>query len=291
MLRRCVLMLTLGAATTVVSGCGAKEAEVVKGAFEKDISSATISMTLNAQSSQGGTKVALQGPYKSNGEGKLPSADLAVKIEGAAPRPLEGRLISSGTNAFVEYGGETYEIGEKTVAEMQRSGSADQPTPEDVKSLMGQMQDWFPESDTQEEADLDGEPVTRVTGQLDISAALKDLKSLAERQGLSSAEGLKDLSNGDIKRIERMFSDPKFTVDVGRDDGKLRRIVATMKMDTGADAGTMEFELRFKDVDKPVQIDAPATGSGKPIEELGRRLEEEFGGGGGATTPADEQIS
>ena len=46
--------------------------------------------------------------------------------------------------------------------------------------------------------------------------------------------------------------------------------------------------MRFKDVDKPVTIDAPATGSGKPIEELGKKLEQDFGG---ATGGADEQIS
>ena len=46
--------------------------------------------------------------------------------------------------------------------------------------------------------------------------------------------------------------------------------------------------MRFKDVDKPVQIDAPATGSGKPIEELGRKLEQDFGG---TTGSSEEQIS
>ena len=64
---------------------------------------------------------------------------------------------------------------------------------------MGTMQDWFPQSDAQEDADLEGEPVTRVTGKLDLSAALTDLKELAKKPGMSSAEGLKELSNGDIK--------------------------------------------------------------------------------------------
>ena len=85
-----------------------------------------------------------------------------------------------------------------------------------------------------------------------------------------------------------MFSDPRFTLDVGRDDGKLRRIVATMRMDAEGEKGAMEFSMTFKDVDKPVTIDAPATGSGKPIEELGKKLEQDFGG---ATGGADEQIS
>jgi hypothetical protein len=150
---------------------------------------------------------------------------------------------------------------------------------------MGTMQDWFPQSEAQEDADLDGEPVTRVTGKLDLSKALTDLKELASKPGMSGAEGLKELSNGDIKRIERMVSDPRFTIDVAKSDGKLRRIEASIKFDDRSDKGTVNFSLRLKDVDKPVQIDAPS--SGRPIEELGRKLEEEFGG----STASDTQIN
>jgi hypothetical protein len=78
-----------------------------------------------------------------------------------------------------------------------------------------------------------------------------------------------------------MVSDPHFTIDVGRSDGKLRRIVAGLKVDDGSDTGTLDFSIRIKDVDKPVTIDAPS--SGKPIEELAKKLEQEFGGG--ATNP------
>ena len=42
-----------------------------------------------------------------------------------------------------------------------------------------------------------------------------------------------------------------------------------MKIDDGSDK--IDFSIRFKDVDKPVTIDAPS--SGKPIEELGEKLE------------------
>jgi hypothetical protein len=269
-------------AAVALSGCGAREAEVVKGAFEQPIESANISLALSAQSSEGGMELTLAGPYKSNGEGELPSADLALKLQGAFPRTIEGRLISTGKNAFVEYGGETYEVGEENIAEVKKQGaSGDQLSTADVQKLMGTMQDWFPQSDTQEDADLDGEPVTRVTGKLDISKALTDLQELAKKPGVSGAEALKELSQGDIKRAERMLSDPRFTIDVGREDGKLRRIVAAMKFKEGSEAATLDFSLRFKDVDKPVTIEAPT--SAKPIEDLVTKLEQEFGGG--ATNP------
>jgi hypothetical protein len=267
-------------AAVALSGCGAREAEVVKGAFEQPIESANVSVALSANSGQGAMKLSLAGPYKSNGKDELPSADMALKVEGATPHAIEGRLISTGKNAFIEYGGETYEVGEEQIAELKKQGASGEPTqltPADIQKLMGTMQDWFPQSDTQEDADLDGEPVTRVTGKLDLSAALTDLKDLAKKPGISGAEALKELSNGDIRRMERMVSDPTFTIDVGRTDGKLRRIVAAMKIDDGA----IDFSIRFKDVDKPVTIDAPS--SGKPIEELGQKLQQEFGGG--ATNP------
>jgi hypothetical protein len=287
MFRSGVAILACGVGVAL-TGCGAQEAEVVKGAFEKDIKSANIELVLDVEATQGSMGLKLAGPYQSNGKDKLPTTDLAVQIRGATPNTISGRLISSDKNAFVEYGGETYEVGEQMIAQLQKSGQSEQLSSSDIRSLMGQMQDWFPSSDTQEDADLDGEPVTRVTGKLDLSAALTDLKDLAGRPGMSGAEGLKQLSDGDIKQVERMFSDPKFTVDVGRDDGKLRRIVATLKVDDGTDKGAMEFSMRFKDVDKPVQIDVPASGSGKPIEELGQKLEQDFGG---ATGGADEEIS
>jgi hypothetical protein len=273
-----------------LTGCGAEEAKVVTTAFEKDIKSANIEVAFKAQAGQQTTSVKLAGPYQSNGKDQLPSADLAVQIMGAAPGTINGRLISTGENAFVEYGGETYEVGEDVVSKLQQEGnSSGQLTPNDIKTMVGQMQDWFPQSDTQEDAELNGEPVTRVTGKLDLSAALTDLKELAKRPGMSGTEGLKELSGGDIKRIERMFSDPRFTLDVGRDDGKLRRIVATMSMNADGEKGAMEFSMTFKDVDKPVKIDAPATGSGKPIEELGKKIEQDFGGAAGGDSA--EQIS
>jgi hypothetical protein len=275
-------------AAIALSGCGAKEAAVVKGAFEQDIKSANIEMTMSVKSAQQTVNVSLAGPYQSNGKDKLPSADLALKVEGAAPKTIEGRLISTGDNAFVEYEGETYEVGKDKVAQLEQQGAAggtNQLSAADIRQLMGTMQDWFPESDTQENADLDGEPVTRVTGKLDLSKALTDLKGLASKPGMSGVEELKQLSGGDIKRIERMVSDPKFTIDVGKSDGKLRRIQASIKVDDKSDSGTLDFSLRFKDVDKPVTINAPS--SGKPIEELGQKLGEEFGSTGGA----DAQVS
>ena len=277
---RSVLVMLCGAAIAL-TGCGAKEAAVVKGAFEKDIKSANVDLSIGIKSQQETVNISLTGPYQSNGEGKLPSADLAFKVEGGA-QDFEGKLISTGKNAFVEYQGETYEVGEETIAQLQKQGQTEQLSTADLSKLMGTMSDWFPESDAQD-AELGGEPVDRVTGKLDLSRALKDLKAFAEKSGASGAEGLKQLSTGDINEIEDSVSDPKFTVDVAKSDGKLRRIEASMNVKDGSDSGSLTFALLLTDVDKPVTIDAPS--SGKPIDELLQKL---FGASGGS---GDAQIN
>ena len=38
------------------------------------------------------------------------------------PRPIEGRVISSGDDAFIEYGGETYQVGKDKIAQLGADG-------------------------------------------------------------------------------------------------------------------------------------------------------------------------
>jgi hypothetical protein len=264
-------------AAIALTGCGAKEAQVVKGAFEKDIKSANVDLSLGVKSQQGTMNLTVTGPYQSNGKDQLPSADLKFKVQ-APSQSFEGRIISTGKNAFVEYQGETYEVGEETIAQLQKQGQTQQLSPADLSQLMGTMSDWFPESKASD-AELGGEPVDRVTGELDVSKALKDLKAFAEKSG--GAKELEQLSTKDINEVDDAISDPKFTVDVAKSDGKLRRIEASMNVKDGSDSGSLTFALMLTDVDKPVTIDAPS--SGKPIQELFKKL--------GAGGNEDEQIS
>jgi len=270
--------------TLALSACGAEEASVVKTAFEKEISSAHVTVAFSATAPGSETSVTLAGPYQSNGKGDLPSFDWKLHLAGAAPRPIEAQILSTGDDAFVVYGGETYQVGRDKLAQLQLAGGGGFSSA-DMTKMMGRMQDWFPQSDAHSDAVLNHEPVTRITGRLDLSEALKDMKEMAREPGASSFEGLKQLSGADLREVEKMVSDPRFTVDVAQSDGKLRRIAARMTVDNGTEKSTIAFSLQLKDVDKPVRITAPS--SGRPIEELIQRLSQDFGGG----VPGETTIS
>src|SRR3954452_2954272 len=270
-----LLAVALGVGAVAISGCNAQEASVVKTAFAKDISSANVTIALSMSSKAGETSIGDSGPYRSHGRGKLPSVDWNLTVSGGpAPGPIEAELISTGGDAFVVYQGDTYQVGKDKIAQLGALGATN-PSGTDISKLLSQMGDWFPESDAQQNATLNGEAVTRFTGRLDLSEALKDMKSLAQQPGASGFEGLKQLSGGDLSQIAKSVSDPRFTVDIAKADGKLRRIAARAKVKDGSSAGTISFSLQLKDVDKPVNITAPA--SGKPIEQLLQRLQQEFG--------------
>ena len=90
MFRQGIAILACGVGVAL-TGCGAKEAEVVQSAFEKDIKSANIEVAIDVKATQGAVSIKLAGPYQSNGKDQLPSADLAVQVMGAAPGTINGR--------------------------------------------------------------------------------------------------------------------------------------------------------------------------------------------------------
>jgi hypothetical protein len=278
MFRTTIGALVAAVALVVGTGCGAEEAEVAKSAFSKPVDRATVALDLSVKAVGQDMGVSLQGPYSSNGKDKLPSVDWRVKVRGAGAPPLEARVISSATNAFVEYGGQTYEVGEDKVAQFtQQANSNQQHTPVDIAAFMRKAQSWFPDTDTHQDADLDGEKVTRVTGRMDVSKALQGLMDLAKQSSSADPDAAKALqATPDLAQVEKYVSDPRFTLDVAKSDGTLRRIAATMDLKGVPGGGTISLSLQLSDVGKPVTIQTPS--SGRPIEELGQALQQVFGG-------------
>jgi hypothetical protein len=249
-----------------VAGCGSQEASVLQAAFKHPIKSANVQMGLDITSSQGSAHFTLGGPFKSNGTGNLPSLDWRVNLA-FGPRSISGELISTGDDVFIKYGGQTYEAGRAAIGKLmsqakQRQGSLQAA---DISQLTRKMRSWFPKTSTQQDAQLDGEPVTRVTGRLDLSKALKDLSQMTQ--------GGPAITQQELGQVDKQLTDPRFTVDVGKTDKQLRRIVATMRI---RGQGSLRFTVRYRDIGKPVTINAPS--SGLPLSRLGKKLQQDFGG-------------
>jgi len=271
--RLAILACLLAGLAVVVSACGSKEASIVDRAFQQHINSAQ--MTLRMSFQQGAHKAQafeLTGPFKSNGDNQLPSFDFKVN----AADQLKGEAISSGKNVFVRYEGQTYEVGADKIAEFQRKMAAKQDKKDQVNSLADaqrlglDLKSWFPQTSVKQDARAAGVDTTRVSGRLDIDKALRDFAKLLARPEFKAQMHGAQISEDQLRALGALVSDPRFKLDVGRQDGKLRQITAQARI---KGQGKLSFLLVLRDVDKPVTIDAPS--SGRPIEELLRR----FGGG------------
>jgi hypothetical protein len=269
---RMIGTVVASAALLVGVGCGGKEAEVAKTAFSTEIDRATVDLDISANAAGQSVKVTLDGPYSSNGKDTLPSVDWKLHAEGVGPAPVDARVISSATNAFVEYGGETYEVGEDKVAQLrQHQGGSQGPSPADLQAFLEKAKGWFPDTATQEDAELDGEDVNRITGKLDLSKAFADIMDMAAKQGHMPGPAI----GIDPKQFEQFLSDPRFTLDTAKSDGTLRRIAATAQLEGVPGGGEISFSLQLRDVGEQVVITPPA--SGRPIEELAEKLKQQFG--------------
>jgi hypothetical protein len=264
-------MLAAAVALVAGSGCTSREADVVRTALDKQIDSADVAIELSVKMGGERAEMSLRGPYSSNGEKDLPTADWRVRAVGLTPKPIRGRVVTTAKNAFVEYEGVLYEAGEARIAQLakQSGGKDEELGTADLKRMLTKAKSWFPATDTQETARLGGEDVTRVTGRLDLAKAWPDIAKMAGEQA-----GMPTVTS---KQIEDMVSDPRFTLDVGKKDGMVRRIAVLMELRKAAGGGRIHFGMRFKDVGKPVTITPPATGTGRPLEELGPKFQELIG--------------
>ena len=251
--------------TTAValSGCGADEAEVLQGAFDDKVKSANVEFAFVMGSGAGEVRMGFAGPYQSNGSGSSEqstgSSPYTARAVGPSPitphlqcrqgvHRLQGRRVRDPRSDLASF----------------RTGNR-----RTVLDL-AQMRDWFPQTHTSEEASLDGEPVTRITGRFDVAAAGKDLRALGKQDAMLSAA---TFSGALFEELGKTATDPRFTVDVARADGTLRRVEANLRVKKDGQTATVKLTVRLKDVNQPVTIDVPT--SGKPFVELGRRTVEE----------------
>ena len=115
MVRRLLVAVLLAPA---LGGCASEEAKIVEKALEEPVASAQVTIALTSTSAKGvATRITLAGPYKANGEGKLPTFDLQLDVTGFE-RPWKARLISGPDGVFVEYNGEIFAVPPAEVARL-----------------------------------------------------------------------------------------------------------------------------------------------------------------------------
>jgi hypothetical protein len=267
-------------AALALGGCGGGHDEEASGLLERGFSTdvrsgyATLDADLELEGIEGfegPLRLRLDGPFEVTGGDptELPNLDMDFHVSGAGLE-LSGLVVLTEANAWVEYGGTAYEVGEELWARARqalREQSEGQPQTFDEAGV--DPLDWVHDAEVEGEERVSGVRATKVSGTLDVEAMLRDSNELAG-SGRLPARALRD--------VEDVIGDVPFEAWIGA-DGIWRRVATEVAFEVpeeerdpvgGLERGSLALELELDRPNQPVEFPAPS--DPRPLEELLRRL-------------------
>jgi hypothetical protein len=276
--RRAALALLAALALTGCGGSGNDEeaSDLLERGFSTDVRSgyATLDADLELEGIEGfegPLRLRLDGAFEVTGGDptELPNLDMDFHVSGAGLE-LSGLLVLKEANAWVEYRGTAYEVGEELWARARqalREQSEGQPQTFDEAGL--DPLDWVHDAEVEGEERVSGVRATKVSGTLDMEAMLRDSNELA---------GSGRLPDRALRDVEDVIPDAGFEAWIG-EDGIWRRVATEVAFEVpeqerdslgGLEHGSVALELELDRPNEPVEFPAPS--DPRPIDELLRRL-------------------
>jgi len=331
----CALALPIPAA---IAGCGGDSGSdvdpqtVLDDTFNNDqkVSSGDLSLSLNgsADGAAGGSfEASLEGPFQGDPDNPnaIPQLDFTGKVDYSAAgqsASFEGGLTVTDDNAFVDYGGNTYEVGTDTfsqfkqmaeqAAQQQQSQTSGlsfgeafkkgceaqlQAAGGDTSACDIDFESWLTDLSSEGTENIEGTDADHVSGSLDVNAMLQDLIKLGS--AVPQASGVP--SEDQVQQIADAIDEASFDLYSGTDDHVLRGLDFNLSIDpsaipqaasTGVSSIDLGLTMRLGAVNEDQTIEAPS--GAKPLDQLLNQLGVSpsalgglggLGGVGGASLP------
>jgi hypothetical protein len=298
-----VLLAALTALASAFAACGGssdKSSEdpqtVIDNATLKGVTSGNIDLSLgvNAEGDEGGNlDVSLSGPFQSGAKGDLPQLAMTASATGTAKGEdidFEGGLTLLSDRAYVEYEGIEYEVDPTTFGfvkssfeQAQQQGGGAEENPADVSACQEaatglNVGDFVDDASNEGSADVDGTETTKISGDLNVGAAIAALIKLTENPACSSQlEAAGPLPIGELEEakgeLTTAVKKAHVEVYVG-DDDIIRKLAAELTIEPKGTAGEkveVDFELSLGGVNEEQDISAPS--GAKPLQGLFQKLD------------------
>jgi hypothetical protein len=269
-----------------LAACGGGDDEedataLLDKAFKNPIGSATVSLDTElsiegVEQLSDPIQVKLNGPYKSNGDNKVPSFDFDISGS-LGGQSGAFKFISTGDNAFVGFQGTNYELGEERISQANdQAGGAEGNR--SLADLGLEPRDWVKDAKSEGDEDVAGTETTRVSGTFDVAAFLRDLNEVASSEEFGG-QAPAQLTDEQIEQFTNAVKDPRFDIYVGKDDEKLHRLSADLEFEVpeaqraqlnGASGGKLTFSVELSEIGTEVTVAAPE--NVRPIEDLTEQL-------------------
>ena len=294
----------------LLTGCGGDDGDsgssedakaLLEKAFQKQVDSGDLRVDLRAELDglaqvKGPVALTLGGPYRSNGTKEIPELDWDISAEFMG-QDFKAGLIVAPDNAYVEYGGESYEVGSDVFAQFKKQFEEQQEDqPQSLKALGADPASWLEDATLEDGEAIGGDSTRLISGSVSVEKMVRDIfdllrspavRSQLENQG-QTVPDVPKLSDEDIDRVKEAVDDLKLEANVDESDALRRlQVEVDFSVPEGEDAGQLEggtisFEYVLEEVGTDPAIEAPS--NPKPLNELMQQFGG-LGGLGGGVTP------
>ena len=254
---------------------------------------------------QGPLSIHLNGPFQSQGTGKVPKFDFDVDFASRGST-LRAGAISTGDKGYLTLQDRAYQLSDQLFKRLEQSrkdalpareGSQQGPT---LRALGIDPRRWLKDEHRDGEEDVGGVRTIHVSAGIDVPRFLADVNTLLGKAGKLGVTGATNgvpssLSAAQRDKIARSIKDAKVDVWTGKDDKALRRLAMDVRFDVPADArakgtpeqkGRVRFELGIDDLNTPQAIGPPA--NPRPLSELTAALQQVLGVTQGAASSSQQ---
>jgi hypothetical protein len=201
----------------------------------------------------------ISGPFSLGSEGSPPVADLTLE-QVSGSKTTTSRFVLDGDAAYAVVDGRTYELPPDRHAAF--AAFAQQPEDGLLASL--DLARWIERPRVARQGSVAGEPTDVIVGDLRGVEALAGITSLLANAG--AADAVPQLPvDADRERLENAIRSGTIEIEVGRNDGILRRVevevaLAPVEPDLATLAQVrLRFEVRIERPNDPVDVEAPSS--------------------------------
>lgn len=214
-----------------------------------------------------GVGFSLEGPFALAVPERLPTADVAF-TRMAGENRARVNFVSTGREAFVRTGGETYALGAARERRLRGAAPASGPS-----GGLGELdiEDWVEDPKLEAGPVLGGVPTDRITSRLRVVEAANGLLEVSGRGGPQR------LAGADARKLTRAARSARLELLTGAEDRLLRRLSIDLELSADIPAAVRDalgplggarfrLDLDVKDPNRPVRVARPR--DARPAEEL-----------------------
>ena len=246
-----------------------------------------------------GLRLRLNGPFKSNGKGNLPSFDFTLGVS-AAGQSMTAGGVSTGDKGWLRFNGQSYTVPDDIfkrfrdgyLAAAKKSSGQKNSTPS-LAGLGVNPRSWLRNAHKVGEEDVAGTKTIHIAAGLDVGRLLDDVNRLLSRAGSAAkTQQVQQLSDSQRRQIEQAVRSASVDVFTGKDDKLLRRLDVRIGLQRSGkvQGGDLRFQLELDAVNESQQITPPT--NAKPLSDLVKGLQggvlpgSSSGGGAGSSSGA-----